>query len=176
MKHLKLLLPNRWSSNPVVKFWATLFSSRRLHPKILLQGRFWMGLAGFMGFADASYLTILSYSGRIPPCRIVSGCEEVLTSAYAYVWGVPLSLVGAIYYSAILLLLGFYLSQPTQQVRTTIRFLSWVGIMATGYFLYLQALVLEAWCVYCLISAATSSVIFLASFWLKPSGAEILSG
>lgn len=131
-----------------------------------------MGLAGFIGFADASYLTILSYSHRIPPCKIVSGCEEVLTSAYAYVGGVPISLFGAVYYGAILLLLGFYLSQPTQQIRTLIRLLSWAGIMATGYFLYLQAFVLEAWCTYCLISAGTSSTIFLASLGLKTKEAN----
>lgn len=148
MKHLKRLLPNRWDS------------------------KFFIGLAGFIGFVDASYLTILSYSGSIPPCRIVSGCEEVLTSAYAYVWGIPLSLVGAVYYGAILILLGFYLSQPTQQIRTVIHLLSWAGIMATGYFLYLQAWVLEAWCAYCLISAATSSVIFLASLGLKTKEAN----
>lgn len=148
MKNLKLWLTNKWDS------------------------KFLIGLAGFIGFADASYLTALSYAGSIPPCKIVSGCEEVLTSAYAYVWGVPVSLFGAVYYGAILLLLGFYLSKPTQQVRTIICLLSLAGITATGYFLYLQAFVLEAWCAYCLISTATSSTIFLASLGLKTKEAN----
>ena len=135
-----------------------------------LDSKILIGIAGFIGFADASYLTVLSYSGSIPPCRIVSGCEEVLTSAYAYIWGVPLSLLGAVYYGAILLLLGLYWSKRTQKTRTMIRLLAGAGIIATAYFVYLQALVLEAWCTYCLISAGTSSSIFLASLWLKPEG------
>ena len=51
----------------------------------------------FLGFLDATYLTIKHYQGVLPPCS-VSGCENVLTSRYATVGTLPISLLGSVYY------------------------------------------------------------------------------
>ncbi len=44
-----------------------------------------------VGFVDAMYLTVEHYVNAIPPCSIGS-CETVLTSQYASVLGLPVSL------------------------------------------------------------------------------------
>src|SRR3989344_1559205 len=43
------------------------------------------GLFSFLGLVDASYLAAKHYTGTIPPCAIVKGCEVVTTSQYAAV-------------------------------------------------------------------------------------------
>ena len=48
------------------------------------------------GLADAIYLTIHHYTGTKVPCSIIEGCEQVLSSQYAEIYGVPLAIFGAI--------------------------------------------------------------------------------
>ncbi len=43
------------------------------------------------GVADAIYLTVHHYTGEKVPCSIVAGCEQVLTSSYAEIAGIPLA-------------------------------------------------------------------------------------
>ena len=49
----------------------------------------------WQGLADALYLTIEHLAGRSVPCSVTGGCEEVLTSSYAVIAGIPLAAVGA---------------------------------------------------------------------------------
>jgi uncharacterized membrane protein len=51
-----------------------------------------------IGLADSIYLTIKHYTGEAVPCSVIEGCEQVLTSSYAEVAGVPLAALGAIAY------------------------------------------------------------------------------
>ena len=51
-----------------------------------------------IGFADAGYLTIEHYNNVIPPCSITHGCEQVLTSEFSTIVGIPVALLGMIYY------------------------------------------------------------------------------
>ena len=57
-------------------------------------------VVALIGLADAVYLTIKHYTGEAVPCSLVEGCEQVLTSAYAEVGGVPLAIFGAAAYFA----------------------------------------------------------------------------
>ncbi len=43
------------------------------------------------GLADSIYLTIKHFTGEKVPCSIVEGCEQVLTSSYAEIFGIPLA-------------------------------------------------------------------------------------
>lgn len=117
-------------------------------------------LAALVGLADSIYLTVEHYQGELPPCSIVKGCELVLTSAYAEVYGVPLALFGAIAYFAafsLALLAGF--GNRMMWAFFGIQ----VTLMAifTAWLLYLQAYVIEAFCQFCLLSAITTFTMFL---------------
>lgn len=48
-------------------------------------------ILGFLGFLDATYLTVKHYLGTPINCSIFEGCEKVTTSQYATVGGVPVS-------------------------------------------------------------------------------------
>ena len=69
-----------------------------------------IGLFSFLGLMDASYLAAKHYTGTIPPCAIVKGCEAVTTSQYATIGlpavegGISVALLGAIYYLAVLVI------------------------------------------------------------------------
>jgi len=54
--------------------------------------KWWLGSTlalSFVGFLDASYLTAKHYLNFEIPCSILNGCEQVLTSQYATLFGVP---------------------------------------------------------------------------------------
>ena len=109
----------------------------------------------FLGFVDASYLTIEHFLNRIPPCT-VGGCEAVLTSEFAVIFGVPLALIGVLYY---LLVFFLVLKNKNIKILVTLGFLASLGLLA------LQAFVIHAFCLYCLGSLATSTILFVLSFF-----------
>lgn len=111
------------------------------------------------GLADATYLTIKHYTGEAVPCSIVEGCEQVLTSAYAEIGGVPLAIFGAAAYFAafslaILAAFGNRLMWTLFGIQVSLM------LVFTAWLVYLQAFVIEAFCQFCLLSAATTLGLF----------------
>jgi uncharacterized membrane protein len=129
-------------------------------------------IVALAGFADAVFLTVEHYRGVIPPCTITSGCEKVLTGQYAEAFGFPVALGGAIYYMAIMVgslifLESKHLSADLQAHHWSI--LKWtlmattLGLLASLWFVYLQAFVIGSYCQYCLGSALTSTILFVTA-------------
>lgn len=115
-----------------------------------------------IGFVDASYLTVEHYVNKIPPCAIGS-CEQVLTSSFAVVAGIPVALAGAVYYFAVLILLMVFLDTKKESVLRFALLFTTLGFLASVYFFILQAFVIHAFCQYCLGSALTSTLLFITS-------------
>ncbi len=128
------------------------------------RGRVWDVLAAvvaLVGLIDASYLTAEHLSGNSVRCMIVSGCDEVLQSSYSTVaGGVPVAAVGALaYFTAFsLATLAAYGYEGARRLLVP---LVAVMFLATLWFLYLQAFVIRAYCVYCLLSAAVTTTLTL---------------
>lgn len=119
-------------------------------------------VVSFVGFLDATYLTALRYLGETPPCIITTGCEQVLTSEYATLFGtIPTALLGAGYYLALFLLVLLSVELGSRKVLALAALLSPVGLLTSVFFVYLQLFVLKAICFYCMISAATSTILFI---------------
>ena len=130
--------------------------------KPTINNKFAVGFAGLslIGFADTAYLTAKHFLGEIPPCTI-TGCEAVLTSTYSEILGIPLSLFGAIYYLTILILSVLYLDKRNSTfLEITSKFTA-VGFITSIVLVYLQLYVIKAICQYCMISASTSTLLFL---------------
>ncbi|MDP3962408.1 MAG: vitamin K epoxide reductase family protein [bacterium] len=115
-----------------------------------------------VGFFDAAYLTIQHFMNVIPPCTI-DGCETVLASAYAEVAGVPVALLGAVYYLSIMVLLIAYLDSKKEALLRWALAITALGFLASIYFFILQAWVIKAYCQYCLLSATTSTILFITA-------------
>jgi uncharacterized membrane protein len=131
------------------------------------RGRLWDALAAvvsLVGVLDASYLTIEHLSGNSVRCMIVTGCDEVLQSSYATLpGGVPVAALGAVAYFTVFSLatlsaFGYDFARRLLAPLVAVMFL------ATLWFLYLQAFVIRAFCVYCLLSAAVTTALTLIVF------------
>lgn len=107
------------------------------------------------GLADALYLTVKHLSGQSVQCTVTTGCEEVLTSAYASIGGFPLAALGALAYFmvfslATLSLFGY------EAARRLLFYLVTLMLLTSLFLIYVQAFVLGHWCQYCLLSAAVT--------------------
>lgn len=112
-------------------------------------------VAALAGLADAVYLTVHHFTAEPVPCSIISGCETVLTSSYAEIAGIPLAAFGAAaYFAAFSLALLSAFGNRTAWTLFGIQSLL-MGTF-TAWLIYLQAVVIGAFCQFCLISAATT--------------------
>ena len=116
-----------------------------------------------VGFLDSAYLAAKHFFGSPVTCFIVEGCETVTTSRFATVAGIPVALLGAFYYLGIFLLAVAYLDTKRAAFMKLAARLTFVGFLASLWFIYVQAFVLEAWCIYCLVSATRSTILFILS-------------
>lgn len=111
-----------------------------------------------LGLADATFLTVAHLTGDDAVCGSFAGCSEVLGSTYAAIKGVPTAALGAVAYFtvfsvAILAAFGY------TQVRGFLLAVVAAMLIASLYFLYLQAFVLHAFCPFCLFSAAVTFLL-----------------
>ena len=122
-------------------------------------------LVSVIGFADSTYLMAKHFLDDPVTCSVIEGCETVTTSKYSTVFNIPIALFGALYYLFVSVLLFLYM----EDVKSVLKILvaaTTVGFLSTLYLLYLQAFVLEAFCLYCLVSSATSTTLFGGSLYL----------
>jgi len=115
----------------------------------------------FIGFLDAAYLTAAHYLRFSPPCAILNGCDTVTTSAYAEILGIPVALMGALYYAVIFLALIVYLESDHALILKITSYFTVAGLLASIWFVSVQVFILGALCLYCLVSAVTSTLLFL---------------
>lgn len=116
-------------------------------------------VVALVGVLDASYLTIEHLSGNSVRCMIVTGCDEVLQSSYAALpGGVPVAALGAVAYFTVFSLATLS-AFGYAGARRLLAPLVAVMFLATLWFLYLQAFVIRAFCVYCLLSAAVTTTL-----------------
>lgn len=126
------------------------------------------GAVAFAGFFDSFYLTAQKLAGAVPPCSLTAGfsCDTVLTSSYAQVLGIPVSAFGVLYYLAVLWCAVLYLTKRHSGYLLGMLILPFAGLGASAWFLYLQAYVLNAYCLYCLFSAALTLLLVVAALIL----------
>lgn len=114
----------------------------------------------FLGFVDATYLTLKHYLGQPVTCSLLHGCEQVTTSVFATVGPIPIALFGSAYYLLVLLLLLHYLDTKKQNIVRTARLIVSIAFLVSLVLLYLQAFVIHAFCLYCLFSLTTTTILF----------------
>jgi uncharacterized membrane protein len=113
-----------------------------------------------IGLMDAIYLTTKHYTGEAVPCSIVEGCEQVLTSSYAEIAGIPLAIFGA---AAYFIAFSLAILAAFGNLRAWILFGAQIVFMFlfTVWLVYLQAFVIEAFCQFCLLSAGTTLALLI---------------
>jgi uncharacterized membrane protein len=118
-----------------------------------------------LGFVDATYITIERFMNKIPPCTL-SECGTVLTSSYSEILGIPVSLLGAIYYLVLIILFMIHFDTKKEVYLQFAFHFTIFGLLFSLYFLFVQAFVIKAFCQYCLVSNTTSIILFIISFFI----------
>jgi len=88
-------------------------------------------------------------------------CDVVNRSAYSEIAGIPVALVGLMAYLFMMGLCVFQKEKP--ETPALITFLGLAGLAFSLYLTYIEARVLGTWCVLCLTSLASITLIALLS-------------
>lgn len=99
-------------------------------------------------------------------CPTGSDCNAVVNSKYAKFFGIPLEYLGMAYYTLVFLSYTGFLLLPSLKESLLFPFvllLTFGAFLFSLYLITIQAFVLKKWCIWCLLSAALSIGIFLAS-------------
>lgn len=124
--------------------------------------RIWLplvGLLALLGFADAFYLSLMHYQGSDVGCSVITGCDAVLSSEYAYLLGIPLAYLGVLYYLSVLFSSVLYYQTDNRLFIKVSTLLVGGGFVFTLWLIYLQAVVINAFCQFCLISALLTTLM-----------------
>ena len=122
------------------------------------------------GFLISFYLTLTHYRHLVPPCYVTSGCESVVTSRYATILGIPLSLIGTVFFVVMFYLGIALLTGSPKKVMQAYELLAFAGILAAVVLFLLQAVVLKAYCTYCLGTEVIALLIWAGSLVVASSG------
>ena len=117
----------------------------------------------FNGFLLASYIRHKKVSNEILVCPLKSNCETVIFSNYSKLFGIPVEILGILYYLTITLAYVFFLVVPISMPQLLVLGVSSLTVLAFLFSLYLtfvQAFALKQWCTWCLISAGLCTAIF----------------
>lgn len=108
---------------------------------------------GLLGIGISSYLVYVHYYELTTVCVPGFECDEVLSSTYAEMWGIPISLLGLCIY-VLVVLLGFWLlferSERQDLISLAIYTTALSGTLFTAYLYYLEFFVLHAFCSWCI--------------------------
>jgi uncharacterized membrane protein len=118
-----------------------------------------------LGLLDASYLSWLKLIGGPAACAGVGDCSTVANSRYAMIGPIPVAVLGAVAYLAVLAVL---LAEPrlpslADTVRLAVFGITLVGTLFSGYLTYLEVAVLRAICPYCVASAIVMTMLLVLS-------------
>lgn len=118
-----------------------------------------------VGFVDSAYLTWLKLADATAACAGIGDCDLVNNSRFAAVGGVPVALLGALSYAAILGLLAAERVRPDWRMasRVTLFGLTLAGTLYSAYLTYVELAVLHAVCPFCVVSAVAMSLLFVVS-------------
>lgn len=124
-----------------------------------------------VGAVGTAYLTVTKLTQGTAACP-TSGCDVVLSSPYATVFGLPLSLFGFLgYFSMIVFAVAPLLVNSSLQSDLRSNLENWTGLLLfaggtammvfSGYLMYLLAAEIKAVCIYCVASALLSTSLFV---------------
>ncbi|HUX80753.1 MAG TPA: vitamin K epoxide reductase family protein [Candidatus Paceibacterota bacterium] len=124
----------------------------------------------FCGLADSAYLTQHELSGTPLICNIqnISGCNIVANSPYAHLFGVPLAEYGVFFYGILFVLAALELVLFDRVLRRVLQGVALFGALASLCFELIQAFLIGAFCIYCLVSALITLLVLILASFIEP--------
>jgi len=115
-------------------------------------------ILSIVGILDSTYLIASELSGSPVACptRGIINCGTVLSSPYSYLFGIPVSLLGLIFFIGELIVYKL-------KNRELLAFYNAIGLAVIIYFLYVDIIVLRAICIYCTLVHIAVILLFIIS-------------
>jgi len=132
-------------------------------------------LLSIAGIGVAGYLTYVHWLDKSVVCVVTSGCNEVAESEYARLFGIPVAFVGLLGYVALLVTAVFWLLSGRRWDNWPLM-AAWGmtlgGVAFSAYLTYVELFVIDAVCIWCVISA----VIMVGMFIVTTTGLFLSEG
>lgn len=148
----------------VMAYIRDIIQGVRNMPRISRAPYFMLALA-LLGIAVAFYDAQALYGGEALWCPPpIDGCNEVANSPYARIFNLPVGYFGVVYYLYMFGLAALLAFDPLSRgLRFAALAYAALGVSFSIYFLYLQIGFIHAFCIYCLISAASTLLLLVAA-------------
>jgi len=120
-------------------------------------------ILGLIGLGVSAYLSHKVASGtEIGTCPIFgTGCGDVLHSKYSEFLGIPLAYYGMVFYSGIIAVSLLLLATGKAIFKHLLALGAIIGFLDSVMFIYIQGVLIGAYCFYCVISAVTATLLFI---------------
>jgi hypothetical protein len=125
----------------------------------------------FLGLGVAGYLAYVETQAVTAICGPIGNCNAVQTSEYAYLFGIPIGVLGVIGYLAILATWLWGQWQNDRRVPLILLAMTGFGVLFSIYLTYLEPFVIGAVCAWCLSSAVIMTLLMLLV--LSPAAQEM---
>jgi uncharacterized membrane protein len=123
---------------------------------------------GLAGFSLAFYIFIKKRGKKQLVCPLRSNCDKVIRSDYSKAMGIPIEILGMLYYTFIVfsyvsIINGF----ASPYFNPVLFYISGFAMLFSFYLISIQAFVIRQWCVWCISSAFISTLIFFSAYLIK---------
>ena len=122
------------------------------------------------GFLVARHIYVKKRRSHPFVCPLNFDCHAVVSSSYSKVLGIPLEVIGMLYYAIIALSYLIFLILPEIDrdiYGQAVMFISVFAFLFSLYLTYIQAVKIKEWCSWCLFSAFLCTLIFFAVLGLS---------
>lgn len=130
-------------------------------------------IVGISGFSLANYIYRCKHKVKPLVCPLRSNCDEVVRSKYSKLFGIPLEVLGMVYYGFVTVIHALMIFMPSLATNWELI----LGLVASSaaflfsiYLTSIQAFVLKEWCTWCLTSATFCLIIFVTTYLSAPAG------
>jgi len=145
--------------------WQDLLKLWQSSRKSLPHAKTWaIPILALVGLGIATYLAYVEITPVEAICWPMSGCNFVQSSPYARILGIPVAVLGVIYYLGIGVLWAGQKSPSRRWANRSVLGLlglTFIGTLFSIYLTILEVFVVQAICTWCLGSAVAATVLML---------------
>lgn len=135
--------------------------------------------AAFGGFLLSFYIRHKKRSHEKMTCPLDSDCDAVIYSEYSRFFGIPVEILGLLYYGLVAVSYALFLVIPalaSPLVVFSVLALTTAAFLFSLYLTFIQAFALKQWCAWCLMSAGLCTIIFATVLGVSEFGFVSLLG
>jgi len=126
----------------------------------------WGIIFSLIGILDSGYLSWIKFSHSEEKCFAgIGNCAAVNASSYSEIFKIPVAYLGLIAYLLVLIII--IISNTRIKMNNSIPYalfgVTLISFLFSGYLTYIQFGILKTFCPYCLLSAVTTTCLFIIS-------------